>query len=246
MKGLYAVLLSLSVLNTTAQSLSPERIYKLKRAVVKISMNGKPLGSGFFVSKTGDVATCQHLLDNDFYMNPKEIEVRINDSINVKYELYPGFFREDYRFWSAASDLIIITPKVKIPIDIQLLEIGSWSDVKEGDQIYTCGYPLGLDNRFISMGIISTKYVFKDTIFSDAERKMPIKIYSRNQGWMDLTTYKGNSGGPVIKISEDGDKVIGMVSYILAPKELHPFNSVGISGVISIDSLHVFDSVLER
>ncbi|MGN6567721.1 MAG: hypothetical protein ACTHJ0_07205, partial [Flavipsychrobacter sp.] len=87
---------------------------------------------------------------------------------------------------------------------------------QEGDMVYTCGYPLGIKQQFISTGILSTKW--QDTI-STLQNGVAVPVAYRDLAWLDLTMNKGNSGGPIIKLgaTPDKDNVIGIGTFVLNP-----------------------------
>lgn len=104
------------------------------------------------------------------------------------------------------------TPKTQF----ESLKIGTWEDINEGDLVYSCGYPLGIKQRFISQGVFSTKW--NDSVNWYINNKV-VDTVTRNLAWLDLTLNKGNSGGAIIKLGEtpEDDKVIGIASFILNP-----------------------------
>ena len=64
---------------------------------------------------------------------------------------------------SRVYDYSLLKIKTEPNTKFKVLQIGYWSlDVNEGDIVYSCGYPLGLKQRFISQGLLSTKWT--DTI----------------------------------------------------------------------------------
>jgi serine protease Do len=117
---------------------------------------------------------------------------------------------------SLVYDYSLLKIQTKPKTQYQSLKIGSWSDINDGDVVYSCGYPLGIKQRFISQGLFSTKWIDSIPLFNKGKL---IETVSRNVAWLDLTMNKGNSGGAIIKLGEtpEDDKVIGIASFILNP-----------------------------
>lgn len=109
--------------------------------------------------------------------------------------------------------LVPVKPDIRL---FSFLNIGNYSDLSEGDGVYTCGYPLGISQQFVSQGIVSTKY--QDTISYSKSNIIKDKEL-RNQSLLDLTLNKGNSVGAVVKLGKtpEEDRVIGIADFIIIP-----------------------------
>lgn len=203
-----------------AQSLSIERVNKIKSSTVKVTIDSSDkVGTGFFVSAEGILLTCWHVIAPAIYIDSsKKIKIRkIFIELNTGEKFEYGI-REDMA-GKKNIDAILFDFCILIPVEnpnrsFPFLKIGDYNKITEGQEVYTCGYPLAIPQQFISKGIISTKYV--DTIFltNDPKIRKP-----RNQALMDITLNHGNSGGPVIMIGEsiNDDVVIGISDFIINP-----------------------------
>lgn len=204
-------------------SLGVERVQKLKKGVVRILIDGKPSGTGFFVDKDGKVATCWHVIESALsldtvkkVLNIKKLEIELHDSSKYEYGIVTYYLKNGNRDAVAFDYCLLGTIRGKEkPKGFEYFNLGIFSEVNEGDAVYTCGYPLGIKQQFISTGILSSKWVNLNHFTSAGKPDSML----REVAWLDLTINKGNSGGPVIKIGDkpEEDKVIGMASFILTP-----------------------------
>lgn len=208
-----------------SQSLSKERIERLKKSTVRISIEGSDAaGTGFFFSPDGYVMTCWHVIAPSIVLDSagnvllyKKIFIETNDG--NKYEAgIPLIFFENSKFnqQAVAYDYCLLRPASNKKISLSYIKLGNFDDINEGDQIYTCGYPLGLKYQFISSGILSTKY--NDSVLYKRPGFPDMKMV-RNVALMDLTINKGNSGGPIIKVGKtiQDDEVIGITNFNINP-----------------------------
>jgi serine protease Do len=122
----------------------------------------------------------------------------------------PQYFTDSILLGSSmAYDFCVFYPISKLKKNVDFLKIGNMDSVREGQEIYTCGYPLGYPIQFVSKGILSTKYMVSS----------PFGFPPRKQALLDLTLNKGNSGGAILYVgnAEDDDKVIGIADFIINP-----------------------------
>lgn len=223
MKKIIYLFLILIPCLTFSQSLGKERVERLNKSVVRILIDTIPSGTGFFVNKEGWVATCEHVIRPAYIRDSltngitklKDIYIEFQNGENVKVGLIPYVLQDGYKS-SLAYDYSLLKIQTKPKTEYQSLKIGSWSDINDGDVVYSCGYPLGIKQRFISQGLFSTKWIDSIPLFNKGKL---IETVSRNVAWLDLTMNKGNSGGAIIKFGEtpEDDKVIGIASFILNP-----------------------------
>lgn len=223
MKKIIFSFLILAPYLTFSQSLGKERIERLNKSVVRILIDTIPSGTGFFVHKDGWVATCEHVIQPAYIRDSltnniiglKKIYIEFQNGEKTEMGLLTFLLQEGYKN-SVVYDYSLLKVQETPKTEFQTLKIGSWTDVNEGDVVYSCGYPLGVKQRFISQGLFSTKW--KDTINWYVNNKI-VDTLSRDVAWLDLTMNKGNSGGAVIKLGDtpEDDKVIGIASFILNP-----------------------------
>lgn len=205
--------------NSCAQSLSKERIDKIKNCTVRIIIDkGESMGTGFFIDSIGTVLTCYHVIEPAIVKdslnrlkNLKKIFI-IRNSGDTSEIGFSKYFLEQGQGEAAAFDFFQLNQlkNVKTPF----LKFGDFNSVEEGQDIYTCGFPALLERPIITKGMISTKYVERlNTINKNGiDIRMP-----RDQALLDLTLNPGNSGGPIIKIGKtiEDDEVIGLADFIV-------------------------------
>lgn len=130
-------------------------------------------------------------------------------------------------------DYCYLLPIKPINSSFEFLSLGNFNDVNEGDQVYTIGYPLGIEQQFVSTGIISTKWIENKKFLNSNS----LDSISRNVAWLDLTMNAGNSGGPIIRIGKtpSDDKVIGIATFILNPFAAESKIISELSGKLTMD-----------
>ena len=163
--------------SNSAKELTPDTIFKrYKDAVVRIevSLHGASLGvgSGFFITNDGEIATSLHVV-RPFLVHP-ETEIRV--------KLASGKVFRSAKFGACSDargvDLCLLkvdqNPKSLLPL--------AAVDVTPGESIVAIGHPRGLDFS-ISTGVVSA-------------------LRTHPSGWnevqIDAAISPGNSGGPII------------------------------------------------
>jgi serine protease Do len=241
-----------------SQSLSQERISKIKNATVRITIDStSSVGTGFFVANDGTIVTCWHVV--------KPAIVSLNNIHKVFVELNSGEKLEALIFGPSDSfvkaciiyDFAVLYLKNKPIENISFLNIGNYSDLAEGESVYTCGYPLGIKQQFVSVGIESTKYI--DTITYSINGIAKDKKL-REQSLCDLTLNEGNSGGAIVKLGNtpNEDKVVGIADFIIIPyaqtlrgltdtiKERLKYGDIGINGIPAMATSQLFSDALSQ
>lgn len=207
-----------------AQSLSPERIAKIKSSTVKVTIpNLNSSGTGFFFNKEGYIITCWHVIEPAVIVDSilknrrnKNIYVELNSGEKIEYTIAAYFLQAGYQN-AVAYDYCILVPLKSQKRIFPFLKLGNFNLTSEGQEIYTCGYPLGIPQQFVSKGIISTKYIdSSNIIIKDYKTKI---LMPREQALLDLTLNRGNSGGAIVKLGEtfNDDEVIGIADFIINP-----------------------------
>ena len=245
-----------------------QRIQNIKRACVRIFVNDKPVGSGFVVQSRGLIATCFHVVQS--IQPTANNQTSITYAQNIEVELHSGNKLPATIHSSCLSSGVaqaLSKDYCLLQINTQNLStvlLGTFADIQEGDRIYLCGYPLGIDQPVIANGFLSTKWSAQGYLGQGSTRAV---------AWLDITMNGGNSGGPIVLLSDDpaNDKIIGIATFGLNPfakpaKELievaqsSPFrmlisgvnfkefatlvgsalasNSLGVNGCVSIDYLN--------
>ncbi len=214
------IFISLSFQDIFCQSLSPERIVKIKNCSVRITIDGETSGTGFFINKTGQILTCWHVVESAIIKDSlqqiigfKNIGIILNNGEKRTVGI-STYFLQNGNKEAVGYDFCLLN-QLK-PGSFPFFKIGDYNIVSEGDDIYTCGFPMGLEQPFISKGMISTKFV--DTLNSINYNGKNI-IMPRTQALLDLTLNGGNSGGAIVKMGKtiDDDEVIGLADFVINP-----------------------------
>lgn len=191
-----------------------QRINQVKRSTVRIFVDGKAVGSGFIVSKNGLIATCFHVVQKNEPAPDNQTRIGYASNIEVEFSNGTKLFATVHSscqgegFLEALSKdycILQVNSTALVP-----LSLGTFSDIQEGDKIYLSGFPLGISQPLIAVGLLSTKWTTPGYLNQGDLREV---------AWLDITMNSGNSGGPVILIGErpDDDKVIGIATFGLNP-----------------------------
>lgn len=214
----------LFVCNTFSQSLGTQRVAHIKECTFKITIDGsQSVGTGFFIAKDGTFLTCWHVIEPALIRDSathaitryKKIFIHLNSDETLEAGILSQVINNSYNA-AVGYDYCILKVQTTDHAPFPFLKVGKFDNLDEGQEIYTCGYPLGMQQQFISKGIVSTKYVdTANTIVSNnVITKMP-----RNEVLLDVTLNKGNSGGAIVKIgkSPKDDEVVGIADFIINP-----------------------------
>jgi serine protease Do len=191
-----------------------ERAERIKRATVRILADGQPSGTGFVVSGTGLIGTCFHVVQHVQAAPNGQTQITYSPSIEVEFSdgnKLPGTVHvscQNQGFLEALSkDYCILEVGAK---DLIALPLGTFADAYEGAEVYLCGFPLGINQPVVSVGMLSTKWTTAGYLNQGGNREV---------AWLDITMNRGNSGGPIVLVGEEpeGDKVIGIASFGLNP-----------------------------
>lgn len=216
------ILFSLVWFTSNCQSIGSKRIEKLNKAVVRVLVNNSSFGTGFFISPTGLLATANHVVQPAFIRDKKTnnvigvktIKIEFKDGEIMEMGVVDSFLGNSY-LEGLTGDFILLAPKKDTPRKFEYLKLGMWEDVKEGETVYTAGFPFGIKQRVVTVGILSTKF----------KRDVPTVTlgkttnFKKDAAWLDMTLNAGNSGGPIIKLGKNHKKdvVIGIASFNLNP-----------------------------
>lgn len=215
----FFILLAFYPLFSVGQSLSIERVKKIKASTVRVMVSdGSSIGTGFFINSRGDLATCWHVINPAITTDGrvKKIYIEFNNKDTITVVINSLFNNIEHYKNAFGYDYCILSPTSLIKNQFSFLKIGNFKNVDEGQEVYTCGYPLGDPNQFISKGIISTKYENKDNIIALNGDTI---LLPRSEALLDMTLNAGNSGGAIVKIGEtlDKDEVIGIADFGVNP-----------------------------
>ena len=191
-----------------------QRLAQIKRLTVRILVNGQASGTGFVISRDGLIATCFHVVQHIQAAPNGQTQITYAPSIGVEFNdgnRLPATVHKSCQnqgFLEALSkDYCILEVKSKKLIPLPL---GTFADAYEGVSIYLCGFPLGINQPVVSVGMFSTKWSTSGYLNQGSNREV---------AWLDVTMNKGNSGGPIVVIGKEpkDDKVIGIASFGLNP-----------------------------
>ncbi len=165
------------------------------------------LGSGFIISKDGDILTNNHVVKD-----AEEVTVTLSDEHKYKAEIVGT---------DAETDLALL--KINVDYDLPVIELGDSDSILVGDWVIAVGNPfphLGLD-RTVTVGVVSAKGR-KGLVFGG-----DIPSY-QNYIQTDASINPGNSGGPLVDLN---GRAIGVNSAIASPSG----GNVGIGFAIPIN-----------
>lgn len=144
-------------------------------------------GSGFFVTKDGEILTNNHVIDG-----ADKIEVHLNDGTNFKAEVVGA---------DPATDLAVIRV-LDADQEFPFLTLGNSTQLRVGEWVMAVGNPMDMDHT-VTVGVVSAKgraLGLSDTSFE-------------NYIQTDAAINFGNSGGPLINLRGE---VIGINTAINA------------------------------
>jgi len=202
----------------------------------------KIVGSGFCVHPNGIILTCTHVFESFFppRANPYEdhyhrtLTKRLGDGVHVPVDLKPFGILVRGKIEGSQilmhqlgvsgavevkeTDLALIKIKMDrslFPDGFPTVEIADYGDLYEMMDVATCGYPFG-DYLWRQTGSVSSS--FTKGALSTICPLPGIALEHLDSFQLDLTSFEGNSGGPVF-CAETG-KVFGVLrSGIREPKK---------------------------
>lgn len=183
--------------NSESKSNLEELIQQIKPSIVFIELQNRygfsGQGSGFFISKSGHILTCYHV-------------IKENSNINIRYLNSDGEMRNSHAvaLWSQ-KDKDIALIQVSQTDDFLPINLGKAEDIFQGHDIAAIGYPLGSflgTDPTVTTGIISSirRIGYKTDIFQISAPVNP-----------------GNSGGALISVATG--EAIGIVNAKLNKAE---------------------------
>lgn len=145
-------------------------VLKIKQSVVRVAAKkaeGTVLGSGFLAAAGpyhGYAVTCRHCVEG---CEPSKIcvafsdgkewpvyQVRTNPSSDKDVALLSLSHPSEAKWtWGAKQD-----------VEYPPLELGSWSEVDEGEEVLFCGYPTGMRFALTHRAMVSAKAEVKPNV----------------------------------------------------------------------------------
>ena len=154
----------------------------------------KETGSAFCIKKNQFI-TCAHVIKH--YDKNKELDDHLFfKDINVNLTQDGNYHRAEVISVDLAKDIAILSCQT---IDVEPFELDN--DVQIGEDIFAIGSPHGYENN-VSMGTVGS-----------LDRKIFDYEGSPEYMFINLSVFSGNSGGPIIRISNG--RVVGMVTMII-------------------------------
>ena len=194
----------------------PSRIYKAEAAgvvtVTSIFGDAKGVGTGFVVSRNGEVATNAHVVTDGPGAGRRadEVYVQFADGNQVPAKIV-GYDP------NADVGVVKVNPK---GLNLTPLTLGHTSAVHVGDPVAAIGSPFGEENS-LSVGVVSAK---NRTIDALTDFSIGDAIQT------DAAINRGNSGGPLL---DARGRVIGINSRIRSSGG----GSVGVGFAVSVDTV---------
>jgi S1-C subfamily serine protease len=208
--------IALTVASTAAvqsKNLMRQRVKQAKENTVRILVNGKSVGTGFAVAP-GLIATNFHVVQQ--FSAVADEQTQVGYASNIEVQLQNGRVVTAMPHSSVlgtglqtavSNDVALLTIPVK---DLHPFKLGHFADIGEGDAVYIVGYPFGIEQPIINIGMLSTKWNASGYLGQGGPRDV---------AWLDITMNKGNSGGPVLLLADDPaqDVVVGIANFNLNP-----------------------------
>lgn len=191
-----------------------DRIAAVKVSIVRVFVDGQPAGSGFVVSKDGLIATCFHVVQRNepapnnqtHILYAPNIQVEFSNGTKLTATVHASCQNQGFAQAMGKDYCILQVPSS----NLTPLTIGTFADVQEGDRVFLAGYPLGIAQPVFATGMLSTKWSTAGYLNQGG---------TRDAAWLDITMNSGNSGGPVLLLTDrpETDKVIGIATFGLNP-----------------------------
>lgn len=205
--------------------MTPERMSRIKNSTVRVTIeNSNSMGTGFFIDSNGKLLTCWHVVEPAIIKDAtgkitglKKIFITTSDNAKIEVAIPLFFFNdENCNKESYAFDFCVLIPVKNISKTVEYLKLGNFDNLKEGQDVYTCGYPLAIEQKFVSRGMVSTKYIDSNITVNYGGTNIK---FERQTALLDLTMNRGNSGGAIVTFGEtmDKDEVIGIADFIINP-----------------------------
>ena len=152
-------------------------------------------GSGFIIRADGLIGTNFHVVE------------RI-DSIIVKTS-DGNFYFAEIVIVDEKNDFAILKIVSEEPLNFQTIKFGNSDDVKQGQDVYAIGSPLGFEYT-ISQGIVAALRMNEKVDFNDPVTYMPVQKTFEKVIQVTAAISPGNSGGALFNAQGE---VIGIKTY---------------------------------
>jgi len=183
--------------------ISKKLFSRFSQSIVKINCPGIPsmnipgkTGTGFFVSANGIILTAGHVVEIPIPGNQiapcQNLQVVLPDGRPLAAQLAANLSVESVR-----NDYAVLKTGESETVPIP---VGSWTEVKEGDDLTIIGYPLDEPSPFLLQATVAARFAMPS----------PVSGATVNAVFFQSPANVGLSGSPVI--SNKSGKVVGIVS----------------------------------
>ncbi len=217
---------------------------KIKAATVAICRREEdmliPFGSGINVDRKGFIITAKHAIEATLpgpIISPSEGGPTTGTILQQRlFAVFCIEQGEELLVWALppyvtgglhSHDLAFIRPRLdgNAPIDaLPCVVMGDSDKVYEGEQVLTCGFPLGK----VLQPALPTGSLFQEGIVSSI--RPHALATSRSEFFLDMTINPGNSGGPLCR--RGSAKLIGVVNARIERPDVVP---TGISCAVPLN-----------
>lgn len=193
----------------SAQSPLAQVYLNSRDSVVKISVDNTgpvkdSVGTGFFVTSDGYVATDYHVVEGGGTIN-----ITTTDGRNYAARVAAT---------DKSNDLAVLKVVQSGPDQFQALTLGDSRVLQRGSQVVALGHPHGWGDVFMSPGVRNQSVSFSD-VFDWKSRPLPDGMNPNRRVDQEIMhTRSGNSGGPVLDMS---GRVIGIAELTNANNRQH-------------------------
>lgn len=116
-----------------------ERVNRVKNITVKIIIDGKTVGTGFFISSKGHIASCFHVFTSVRIVNGTLASIlEAETREGIKFKLGFDMNLVDYSEVAMKADLfdfIVLKIIENPPLNIRTIPIGSFDNLSEGENV---------------------------------------------------------------------------------------------------------------
>jgi serine protease Do len=183
-----------------------EIVQRSSAAILRVEAQGaegEQFGTGFFLDKSGIVATSLHVINGT-----KEIRVKLHDGTHYPVKSVLSIDKP--------RDLVLM--KVDVDHPMKTLQLGDSNKVTKGEKVVAIGNPLGVFEQTVSDGLISSILeVCPEKEARPDNPKCPIEFHILQ---ISVPISQGSSGGPLF--NQRGE-VVGITAAIIAQGQLINF-----------------------
>ncbi len=185
-----------------SQTSYQEKIQKARPAVVEVLVSGARSGTGFCVSPDGYIITATHVVGAPA-ITERGIVVNYQQGLSVRFEdgrTFPVQPVENPSPEAAFHDISLLKADVKTS---HFLRFGLPGSIREGDEVYTMGFPFDVPAAVTYRGSVSARFPIPAGILNG-------NTIQNSTIHVQMPIAKGFSGAPLLSMSDD--TVIGVIT----------------------------------